>query len=218
MSGSSVAAPDAAPWITDFLNAAYFRRTPELRDVDDLRLAFAIVTTHWHRAGHRRLRIGGRARLPPRVRPRALPGRLARPARDAQPRAAAGGRVRPARGLVPGRLRGRRAARLGDRLRGRARQGGLPPGGAPAQGAARGADARHGAAGGADLAHLPAGGHALRRGRRGRAHQAGDLAGLRVGDRPLHARAHRRARGPDVRDRGGGGDGARPARSTCAAT
>jgi hypothetical protein len=58
MSGSSVAAPDAAPWITDFLNAAYFRRTPELRDTDDLRLAFAIVTTQWHRAGHRRLRIG----------------------------------------------------------------------------------------------------------------------------------------------------------------
>ena len=27
MSGSSVAAPDAAPWITDFLNAAYYRRS-----------------------------------------------------------------------------------------------------------------------------------------------------------------------------------------------
>jgi hypothetical protein len=56
MSGSSIAAPDAAPWTTDFLNAAYFRRTPELRDVDDLRLAFAILTTRWHRLGHRRLR------------------------------------------------------------------------------------------------------------------------------------------------------------------
>ncbi len=56
MSGSSVAAPDAAGWVTDFLNAAYFRRPSELRELDDLRLAFAIVTTRWHRKGHRRLR------------------------------------------------------------------------------------------------------------------------------------------------------------------
>jgi hypothetical protein len=56
MSGSSILAPDAAPWATDFLNAAYFRRTPGLRDVDDLRLAFAILTTRWHQRGHRRLR------------------------------------------------------------------------------------------------------------------------------------------------------------------
>jgi hypothetical protein len=56
MSGSSILAPDAAPWATDFLNAAYFRRTPELRDVDDLRLASAVLTTRWHRRGHRRLR------------------------------------------------------------------------------------------------------------------------------------------------------------------
>ncbi len=56
MSGSSVAAPDAAGWITDFLNAAYYRRRPELRELDDLRLALAVVTTRWHRGGHRRLR------------------------------------------------------------------------------------------------------------------------------------------------------------------
>jgi hypothetical protein len=56
MSGSSIVAPDAAAWVTDFLNAAYFRRRPELRDPDDLRLAFAILTTRWHRLGHRRLR------------------------------------------------------------------------------------------------------------------------------------------------------------------
>jgi hypothetical protein len=56
MSGSSIAAPDAAPWVTDFLNAAYYRRPQGERDVDDLRLAFAIVTTRWHRGGHRRLR------------------------------------------------------------------------------------------------------------------------------------------------------------------
>jgi hypothetical protein len=56
MSGSSIAAPDAAGWVTDFLNAAYYRRRPEVRDVEELRLAFAIVTTYWHRRGHRRLR------------------------------------------------------------------------------------------------------------------------------------------------------------------
>jgi hypothetical protein len=56
MSGSSIAAADAAPWTTDFLNAAYFRRELEEREVDDLRLAFAILTTRWHRNGHRRLR------------------------------------------------------------------------------------------------------------------------------------------------------------------
>jgi hypothetical protein len=56
MGGSSVVAPDGAAWVTDFLNAAYFRRRPELRQVDDLRLAFAILTTRWHRLGHRRLR------------------------------------------------------------------------------------------------------------------------------------------------------------------
>jgi hypothetical protein len=57
MAGSSIAGPDAAGWITDFLNAAYYRRPPEGREVDDLRLAFAIVTTRWHRLGHRRLRL-----------------------------------------------------------------------------------------------------------------------------------------------------------------
>jgi hypothetical protein len=56
MAGLSIAARSASPWITDFLNAAYFRRTPEERDVADLRLAFGVVTTVWHRrAGGRRL-------------------------------------------------------------------------------------------------------------------------------------------------------------------
>jgi hypothetical protein len=58
MTGSSIAAPDAAGWITDFLNAAYYRRDPATRDVDDLRLASAIVTTRWYQLGHRRLRFG----------------------------------------------------------------------------------------------------------------------------------------------------------------
>src|SRR5829696_6483574 len=54
MAGSTIAAPDAAGWMTDFLNAAYFRR--DAPEVDDLRLATAIVTTRWHHEGHRRLR------------------------------------------------------------------------------------------------------------------------------------------------------------------
>jgi len=56
MAGSSIAGPDAAGWITDFLNGAYYRRPPGHREVDDLRLAFGIVTTRWHQLGHRRLR------------------------------------------------------------------------------------------------------------------------------------------------------------------
>jgi hypothetical protein len=58
MSGSSIAGRDAAPWVTDFLNAAYYRRDGHGRDVDDLRLAFSILTTYWYReAADRRLRI-----------------------------------------------------------------------------------------------------------------------------------------------------------------
>jgi hypothetical protein len=55
MSGTSISAPDAVGWVTDFLNAAYYARRPELRDVEDLRIAFSILTTRWHRLGHRRL-------------------------------------------------------------------------------------------------------------------------------------------------------------------
>ncbi len=49
MAGSSIAARDAAPWVTDFLNAAYYRRPVAERQVDDLRLAFSILTTYWYR-------------------------------------------------------------------------------------------------------------------------------------------------------------------------
>ena len=72
MAGSSIAARDAAPWVTDFLNAAYYRRRADRRAVDDLRLAFCVLTTHWWRRGARRLRVTdlpafvkafGRARL-----------------------------------------------------------------------------------------------------------------------------------------------------------
>lgn len=54
MSGTSISAPDAVGWVTDFLNAAYYARLPELRDVEDLRIAFSILTTRWHQLGHHR--------------------------------------------------------------------------------------------------------------------------------------------------------------------
>lgn len=53
--GTTVAAPTAAVWITDFLNAAYYARHHDERDLADLRLAFAIVTTFWHEQGHRQI-------------------------------------------------------------------------------------------------------------------------------------------------------------------
>ena len=57
MTGSSICGRDAAPWVTDFLNAAYYRRRAEQRDVDDLRCAFDILTTYWYRCPeHKRLR------------------------------------------------------------------------------------------------------------------------------------------------------------------
>jgi hypothetical protein len=58
LAGSSIAAPSAAGWVTDFLNAAYYRRAPTERSVDDLRLANAIVTTFWNRHAQRRLGAG----------------------------------------------------------------------------------------------------------------------------------------------------------------
>ena len=58
MSGTSIAHVGAAGWITDFLNAAYFRRPSGGRQVDDLRLAFGILTTRWDRNDHRRLGAG----------------------------------------------------------------------------------------------------------------------------------------------------------------
>ena len=51
MAGTSIAAPDAAPWVTDFLNAAYYARPEGEREIDDLRLAFCVLTTRWSRLG-----------------------------------------------------------------------------------------------------------------------------------------------------------------------
>jgi hypothetical protein len=55
MTGTSVGTPDADGWVTDFLDAAYFARQPQLRDVEDLRVALAILTTRWLLLEHRRL-------------------------------------------------------------------------------------------------------------------------------------------------------------------
>lgn len=55
MGGSTLAAPSAAAWITDFLNAAYYAKDRDRRDLEDLRLAFMILTTYWHRNGARQL-------------------------------------------------------------------------------------------------------------------------------------------------------------------
>jgi len=59
MTGSSIAGRDAAPWMTDFLNAAYYRRHADEREVDDLRLAFSVLTTYWYRRNpERRVHAG----------------------------------------------------------------------------------------------------------------------------------------------------------------
>lgn len=55
MTGSTIADPSAAGWITDFLNAAYYAKPRGERDLRDLRLAFALLTTRWHHQGGRRL-------------------------------------------------------------------------------------------------------------------------------------------------------------------
>lgn len=53
MAGSSIAAPGAMGWVTDFLDASFYARAREERDVADLRLALGILTTRWERTGRR---------------------------------------------------------------------------------------------------------------------------------------------------------------------
>jgi len=55
LAGSSIAGPTAAPWVSDFLNAAYFARPEAERDVAELRLAWCILTTRWAQTPGRRL-------------------------------------------------------------------------------------------------------------------------------------------------------------------
>ena len=56
--GSTVASPTAAPWVTDFLSAAYFAKPRSDRDVADLRLAFMILTTHANQTDSGRVGLG----------------------------------------------------------------------------------------------------------------------------------------------------------------
>ena len=201
MTGSSIAAPDAAGWVTDFLNAAYYRRAPDHRDVDDLRLASAIVTTRWHRLGHRRLRLGdvvpfhsafGRDRFVDGARSAA---------RDARSRAAA--RRAPRGSSAPGSptRTPTTSAAAGASRSSPPRARGVRPGGAPA----RRASAPHAAdAPGREQTwhtYPPVRGAVGRR-RNRRAVAPGDLARLRQRGRALHAGAARRAGRADVRDRG----------------
>src|SRR3954469_7016742 len=67
MTGTSIAGRDAAAWITDLHNGAYYRRPVEDRQVDDLRLAFCVLTTYWYRKDR------GRLRLPPPRAPHPAP-------------------------------------------------------------------------------------------------------------------------------------------------
>ena len=85
MAGSSLAQPDAAPWVTDFLNATYDRRRADVRRVEDLRLAWLLLTTWQSQLGGRRLRAYdlapvirafGLSRWRPRRRGRKAKGRI----------------------------------------------------------------------------------------------------------------------------------------------
>jgi hypothetical protein len=51
MVGSSIAAKDSTTWVLHFLSAAYYTKPDDERELDDLRFAHAVLTTHWHRLG-----------------------------------------------------------------------------------------------------------------------------------------------------------------------
>jgi hypothetical protein len=53
MVGSSIAAKNSTDWVLHFLSAAYYTKSDDERDLDDLRLAHSVLTTHWHRLGRR---------------------------------------------------------------------------------------------------------------------------------------------------------------------
>jgi hypothetical protein len=52
MVGSSIAATKS-DWVLHFLEAAYYTKAEDERDLDDLRFAHSVLTTHWHRLGRR---------------------------------------------------------------------------------------------------------------------------------------------------------------------
>ena len=53
MVGSSIAAKNSTDWVLHFLNSAYYTKSEDERDLDDLRLAQSVLTTHWQRLGRR---------------------------------------------------------------------------------------------------------------------------------------------------------------------
>src|SRR5262245_56031966 len=55
MAGSSIAGRDAVAWITHFLNASYYGAPRETRELENLRTAWAVLTTYWYQLGGRRL-------------------------------------------------------------------------------------------------------------------------------------------------------------------
>jgi len=51
MAGSSIARRSAANWVTHFLNASYYGVPRDRRDLGNLRVAWAVLTTYWHQLG-----------------------------------------------------------------------------------------------------------------------------------------------------------------------
>ena len=206
MTGSSIAGRDAAPWVTDFLNAAYYRRAVDERDVDDLRFAFGVLTTYWYNKDtQRRLHLSDLAAFHKAFgserfhTDRSARGTLSR------------GQLEEGAALLLGDWfpeayadDARRGWGIGfetvadreaynpERRRVLARLGELTPESAPPE-----EQTWHTY----PPVRMPSadGGHR-------RVDARGDLARLRVGDRALHAAAGRWAGRADVRDRGGGGD------------
>jgi hypothetical protein len=51
MAGSSIARRSAANWVTHFLNASYYGVPRDRRELANLRVAWAVLTTYWHQLG-----------------------------------------------------------------------------------------------------------------------------------------------------------------------
>jgi hypothetical protein len=51
MVGSSIAGKDSTSWVLHFLSAAYYTKANDERQLEDLHLAQAVLTTHWYRLG-----------------------------------------------------------------------------------------------------------------------------------------------------------------------
>src|SRR3954453_16027909 len=55
MAGFPIAAPSAVGWVTDFINAGYYRRAQDTREINNPRVARWTLTTRGLRRGGRRL-------------------------------------------------------------------------------------------------------------------------------------------------------------------